>query len=82
MAIRVGINGFGRIGRLVYRAGIRRGGFEFLGVNDLVPSDNLAYLLNHDIREYRHNIWNSQEFNILAFSVVSALSAYCYIYRA
>ncbi len=48
MAIRVGINGFGRIGRLVYRAGIRRGGFEFLGVNDLVPSDNLAYLLNHD----------------------------------
>jgi glyceraldehyde 3-phosphate dehydrogenase len=48
MAIRVGINGFGRIGRLVYRAGIRRGGFEFVGVNDLVPSDNLAYLLNHD----------------------------------
>ena len=48
MAIRVGINGFGRIGRLVYRAGIRRGGFEFAGVNDLVPSDNLAYLLNHD----------------------------------
>ena len=48
MAIRIGINGFGRIGRLVYRAGIRRGGFEFVGVNDLVPSDSLAYLLNHD----------------------------------
>ena len=48
MAIRVGINGFGRIGRLVYCAGIRRGGFEFIGVNDLVPSDSLAYLLNHD----------------------------------
>jgi glyceraldehyde 3-phosphate dehydrogenase len=48
MAIRVGINGFGRIGRLVYRAGMREGGFEFVGVNDLVPADGLAYLLKHD----------------------------------
>jgi glyceraldehyde 3-phosphate dehydrogenase len=44
----VGINGFGRIGRLVYRAGMRDGGFEFVGVNDLVPADGLAYLLKHD----------------------------------
>lgn len=48
MAIRVGINGFGRIGRLALRAGIKAGGIEFVGVNDLVPSDNLAYLLKHD----------------------------------
>lgn len=48
MTIRVGINGFGRIGRLVYRAGIQQGDFEFVGVNDLVPSDNLAYLLRYD----------------------------------
>jgi glyceraldehyde 3-phosphate dehydrogenase len=48
MAIRVGINGFGRIGRLVYRAGMRQGGFEFVAVNDLVPADGLAYLLKHD----------------------------------
>jgi glyceraldehyde 3-phosphate dehydrogenase len=48
MAIRVGINGFGRIGRLVYRAGVLQGGFEFVMVNDLVPADNLAYLLQHD----------------------------------
>jgi glyceraldehyde 3-phosphate dehydrogenase len=48
MAIRVGINGFGRIGRLVYRAGIEQGGFEFVGVNDIVPADNLAYLLRYD----------------------------------
>ena len=48
MAIKVGINGFGRIGRLVYRAMMRQGGFEVLGVNDLVPSDNLAYLLKYD----------------------------------
>jgi glyceraldehyde 3-phosphate dehydrogenase len=48
MAIRVGINGFGRIGRLVYRIGMLRGGFDFVGVNDLVPADNLAYLVNRD----------------------------------
>ena len=48
MAIRVGINGFGRIGRLVYRAGVRRGGIDFVAVNDLVPADSLAYLLQHD----------------------------------
>ena len=48
MAIRVGINGFGRIGRLVFRAGVRRGGVEFVAVNDLVPADGLAYLLQYD----------------------------------
>ena len=48
MAIRVGINGFGRIGRLCFRAGMEQGGFEFVAVNDLVPSDNLAYLVKHD----------------------------------
>ncbi|MEY3023941.1 MAG: type I glyceraldehyde-3-phosphate dehydrogenase [Phycisphaerales bacterium] len=48
MAIRVGINGFGRIGRLVYRIGMEQGGIEFVGVNDLVPSDNLGYLVRHD----------------------------------
>ncbi len=48
MAIRVGINGFGRIGRLVYRAGVRRGGIDFVAVNDLVPADGLAYLLQYD----------------------------------
>ena len=48
MAIRVGINGFGRIGRLVFREGVRRGGIEFIAVNDLVPADGLAYLLQYD----------------------------------
>ena len=48
MAIRVAINGFGRIGRLVYRIGTDQGGIEFVGVNDLVPADNLAYLVRHD----------------------------------
>ena len=48
MAIRIGINGFGRIGRLVYREAVRRGDFEVVAVNDLVPAENLAYLVNYD----------------------------------
>jgi len=48
VAIKVGINGFGRIGRLFYRAAMRQGGVEIVGINDLVPSDNLAYLVQRD----------------------------------
>ena len=48
MTTRIGINGFGRIGRLVQRQATRRGDFEVALVNDLVPSDNLAYLLKYD----------------------------------
>jgi glyceraldehyde 3-phosphate dehydrogenase len=48
MALKVGINGFGRIGRLVLRAGINNPNIEFVGVNDLFASDALAYLLKHD----------------------------------
>jgi glyceraldehyde 3-phosphate dehydrogenase len=47
-ALKVAINGFGRIGRLVFRAGASNPNIEFVGVNDLVPPDNLAYLLKHD----------------------------------
>ncbi|ACB52960.1 glyceraldehyde-3-phosphate dehydrogenase [Crocosphaera subtropica ATCC 51142] len=46
--IKVGINGFGRIGRLVFRAGIHNPDFEFVGINDLVPAKNIAYLLKYD----------------------------------
>ncbi len=48
MTLKVGINGFGRIGRLVFRAGFHRQDIEFVGINDLVPADNLAYLLKYD----------------------------------
>ena len=48
MAIRIGINGFGRIGRLVYREAVRRGVFDVVAINDLVPADNLAYLVSYD----------------------------------
>jgi glyceraldehyde 3-phosphate dehydrogenase len=48
MAIKVGINGFGRIGRLVFRASVSNPDIQFVGINDLVPPDNLAYLLKYD----------------------------------
>lgn len=46
--IKIGINGFGRIGRLVFRAGLENPDIEFVGINDLVPSENIAYLLKYD----------------------------------
>ncbi|MEZ6171508.1 MAG: type I glyceraldehyde-3-phosphate dehydrogenase [Phycisphaerales bacterium] len=46
--IRIGINGFGRIGRLVYRIAKADPSLQVVAVNDLVPADNLAYLLKYD----------------------------------
>ena len=46
--LKVGINGFGRIGRLVLRSAIANPNIEFVGINDLVPPDNLAYLFKYD----------------------------------
>ncbi|NMG59723.1 type I glyceraldehyde-3-phosphate dehydrogenase [Geitlerinema sp. P-1104] len=46
--VKVGINGFGRIGRLVFRAGLDNPEIEFCGINDLVPPESLAYLLKYD----------------------------------
>jgi glyceraldehyde 3-phosphate dehydrogenase len=48
MTVRVGINGFGRIGRMVYRAAYQRDGVEFLAVNDLTDANTLAHLLKYD----------------------------------
>ncbi len=53
MAIRIAINGFGRIGRLVYRIASENPAFEIVAVNDLVPADNLAYLLKYDTMHRR-----------------------------
>lgn len=55
MALKVGINGFGRIGRLVFRAGVKNPNVEFVGINDIVPPDNLAYLLKYDSTHGRYN---------------------------
>lgn len=46
--IKVGINGFGRIGRLVFRVLAERENFEVVGINDLVDADYLAYMLKYD----------------------------------
>ncbi|MEM1067766.1 MAG: type I glyceraldehyde-3-phosphate dehydrogenase [Planctomycetota bacterium] len=48
MAIRVGINGFGRIGRLVFRAAALRDDIEVVAINDLLDVDYLAYMLRYD----------------------------------
>lgn len=48
MTVKIGINGFGRIGRLMFRAGINNPEIEFCCINDLVPPDNIAYLLKYD----------------------------------
>ncbi len=48
MTIKVAINGFGRIGRLVYRIIHEMSDVDVVAINDLVPSDNLAYLLKYD----------------------------------
>jgi len=48
MAIKVGINGFGRIGRLVFRRCLEIGGFDFVGINDLTDAATLAHLLKYD----------------------------------
>ena len=48
MAIQIGINGFGRIGRLVFRAAMSQGGIEVVAVNDLTDAGTLAHLLKYD----------------------------------
>ena len=59
MAVKVAINGFGRIGRLVFRALVEQGllgtTFEVVAVGDIVPADNLAYLLKYDSTQGRFN---------------------------
>jgi glyceraldehyde 3-phosphate dehydrogenase len=48
MAVKVGINGFGRIGRNVFRAGLNNKGIEFVATNDLTDTKTLAHLLKYD----------------------------------
>jgi glyceraldehyde 3-phosphate dehydrogenase len=48
MAIKVGINGFGRIGRLVFRAAMKTKGIDIVGVNDITDAGTLAHLLKYD----------------------------------
>ena len=53
--VRVAINGFGRIGRLVFRAGLNNPNLEFVCINDLVSAESIAYLLKYDSTHGRFN---------------------------
>ena len=46
--IKIGINGFGRIGRLVFRAAMDKNDVEIVGINDLISVDYMAYMLRYD----------------------------------
>ena len=48
MSVKVGINGFGRIGRLVFRAAMAKDNVEIVGINDLISVDYMAYMLRYD----------------------------------
>ena len=48
MSIKIGINGFGRIGRMVFRACLEHPEIDVVGINDLCPADYLAYMLKYD----------------------------------
>ncbi len=66
MAVKIAINGFGRIGRLVFRAISERGligaDVEIVAVGDVVPADNLAYLLKYDSTQGRfHGVVSSKK---------------------
>ncbi len=53
--IKIGINGFGRIGRLVLRSALERDNVEVVGINDLIDVDYMAYMLKYDSTHGRYN---------------------------
>lgn len=53
--MKIGINGFGRIGRLVFRAAINNPKVEIVGINDLIDVDYMAYMLKYDSTHGRFN---------------------------
>jgi glyceraldehyde 3-phosphate dehydrogenase len=55
MTVKVGINGFGRIGRMVFRAAMAREDIEIVGINDLLEPEYLAYMLKYDSVHGRFN---------------------------
>ena len=55
MSIKIGINGFGRIGRLVFRVAAANPNIEVVGVNDLIDVDYMAYMLKYDSTQGRFN---------------------------
>ena len=62
MVLRVGINGFGRIGRGVFRAGFDDSDIEFVGINDITDASTLAHLLKYDSvhGKFSHNVSSTE----------------------
>ena len=65
MAVKVAINGFGRIGRLAFRQMFDAEGYEVVAINDLTSPEMLAHLLNNLFVDFSH-------FNTLFVSVIGA----------
>jgi len=87
MAIKVGINGFGRIGRMVFRAAVENfaNDIEIVGINDLLDPDYLAYMLKYDSVHgiFQHEVSGCNEEKVLCvdgkkIKVFSEKSAYDY----
>ena len=76
MPIRIAINGFGRIGRLAYRVAHERKDIEIVAINDLVPPENLAYLLKYDTThgKYDHEISTDGDYIIVDKKKTKVLS--------
>ena len=83
MAIKVGINGFGRIGRMVFKIMVERGTFDVVAINDLTDAKTLAHLLKYDSTHGRFKgevkakeksiVVNGKEINILSIKDPSQL---------
>ena len=67
MAVKIAINGFGRIGRLAFRRGVETGEFEVVAINDLSSAKNLAYLLKYDSaqKQFKGHTIEADEKNII-----------------
>src|SRR5215208_4015801 len=65
VAVRVGVNGFGRIGMLFTKAAMDRGDIEVVAANDLMPFDSLANLFKHDST---HGILHEDDHEIKTFA--------------
>jgi glyceraldehyde 3-phosphate dehydrogenase len=76
MSINIAINGFGRIGRLVFREMMRRGGFEVVAINDLTDAATLAHLLKYDSvhRRYPGVISTDGEYMVVDGKKIRVLS--------
>lgn len=74
MTIKVGINGFGRIGRIVFRAAQERNDIEIVSINDLLDADYMAYMLKYDSTHGRFNSTVAVENNHL---VVNDKTIHC-----